>query len=84
MLISFRELNQNYDCNLILSLEGDNWIINDSRVGRDIFKCPFKHWKEFICKCKELNRDFVNAGFAFVGYKEVVILVSPRHGLLID
>ena len=69
MLIAFRELNQTYDCNLILSLEGDYWIIFDARVSRDIYKCPFKHWKDFIGFCRGLMRDYVNAGFAFAGLK---------------
>ena len=71
MLIAFRELNQHYDCNLILSLEGDYWIIFDTRVGRDIFKCPFKHWKDFQSFCRRLLRDMSNVGFAYVCYNKV-------------
>lgn len=60
LLIAFRETNQCYDYNLILSLDGDYWIINDSRVGRDLVKFPFKHWKDFIVWCVTFQRDICN------------------------
>ena len=69
MLIAFRELNQHYNCNLILSLDGDEWIIFDLRVGRDIYKCKFKHWKDFQTFCCQLLRDISKCGFAHIGLR---------------
>ena len=69
MLIAFREMNQGYKSQFILSLDGDEWIIFDARVGRDLAKFPFKHWKDIIEWCVSMSNDQCNAIWAFSGIK---------------
>lgn len=63
VIIKFRELNDCYDDNLILSLEQNYWEVFDLRLCKPIYRCEFKHIKpltEFLFQLRiDLGRIYI-------------------------
>ena len=67
LLVSFRELNKCYSNQFILSLYGNEWVVFDTRVSRDIVSFDFKNINNFKLWCKSLMYDICNVSTMHLG-----------------